>query len=222
MSTPYDFVLLRLKPMNTEISFSTSSFLIDYSFNPSFHQNLVGDVVMLPNKFSIPTKDTVKRGIEWLPDIDLNVGDRVIVDYFQLLQHFGKIVHRYSNDSQELYIRDGNDFLVFVNYHELFCKIDPIVPLNGWVIYEGIYDDESYGEFKNKLLSEKMGRVKYVGKSNLEYQDGSIDVDGFDIGDIIIFKKGFYRKLENDLYATQDKNYYLTQKRWILATLKNQ
>lgn len=222
MIIPYDFVLLRLKPMNTEISFFTSSFLIDYSFNPSFHQNLVGDVVMLPNKFSIPTKDTVKRGIEWLPDIDLNVGDRVIVDYFQLLQHFGKIVHRYSNDSQELYIRDGNDFLVFVNYHELFCKIDPIVPLNGWVIYEGIYDDESYGEFKNKLLSEKMGRVKYVGKSNLEYQDGSIDVDGFDIGDIIIFKKGFYRKLENDLHATQDKNYYLTQKRWILATLKNQ
>lgn len=221
MTIPYDFVLLKIKPMNAEIAFSTSKLLIDYSFNPSSHQNLIGEVVMIPNRFSNPTKETVKLGIEWLPDADLKVGDKVIVDYFQLLQHFGRIVHKYSEDSQDLYIKDGNDYMVFVHYHELFCKIDPIVPLNGWIIYEGIYEDKSFKDYKKKILSEKMGKVKYIGKSNLKYHDGSTDVDEFNIGDTIIFKKGFYRKLENDIHATQNKNYYLTQKRWILATLKN-
>jgi hypothetical protein len=104
---------------------------------------------------------------------------------------------------------------VFVPYHELFCRLDPIVPLNGWVIYEGITIKHTFGEYTKEALSVNTGKVKYIGKPNVEYWDGAKDVDGFDVGDTIVFKKGMYRKLENDLHATLDKNLYLVQGRWI-------
>lgn len=218
---PFDKVLLKLKPVNEGITFTNGqTLLIDHTFNPANHQNVVAQVVKLPLNFTKPSKEAKQRGIEWLPDLDLEVGDMVIVDYYQVLQHFGDRVHKYSEDAQDLYIEEGGEFYVFVNYHEIFCKTDPIVPLNGWVIYEGIHQDKGYKEFRKTVLSEKTGVVKYLGKPNLEYQDKSEDVTGIAVGDTVVFRKGMYRKLEFDMHATQEKNLYLTQRKWILGVLE--
>lgn len=220
---PFDRVLLKLKPVNEGIIFTNGqTLLIDHTFNPSNHQNVVAEVIKIPLKFTKPSITSKQSGIEWLPDLDLKVGDRVIVDYFQVLQHFGDRVHKYSEDAQDLYIEENGDYYVFVNYHEIFCRIDPIVPLNGWVIYEGIHKELSFGEFKKTELSEKTGIVKYLGRPNLEYYDGSEDITNIAAGDTIVFRKGMYRKLEVDMYATQEKNLYLTQRKWILGILNNQ
>lgn len=217
-----DNVLVKLKPVNDKIIFTNGTeLLIDHTFNPSHHQNVVGEIAKVPERFSRPTPETKRSGIDWLPQLDLSVGDKVIVDYFQMLQNFGTHVHKIIDDPQDMFIEYEDDFYVFVPYHEIFARIDPIVPLNGYIIYEGINTEVKMLAHTKTYLEMSRGIVKYVGKKNLEYADDKIDVDGIAPGDEIVFKKGMFRKLENNLHATLDKNLYLVQRRWIHAVIKN-
>jgi hypothetical protein len=217
-----DNVLIKLKPVNDKVIFSNGKeLLIDHTFNPASHQNVIAEVVKLPEKFTKPSPESKKEGIEWLPQLDLKIGDKVIVDYFLVLQNFGKLVHRYIDKPNEMYLEWKGEYYVFVPYHEIFTRLDPIVPLNGWVIYEGIHKEVNALKYKKTYLEVNRGIVKYVGKKNLEYVDDKSDVDGLAPGDEIVFKKGMYRKLENDVHATLDKNLYLVQRRYVQAIVKN-
>lgn len=215
---PKDNVLIKLKPVHEYVEFqSGGKLLIDYTYNPSQHQCVVGEIVKTPEKFTEPNLFTKRDGIEWLPALDVVAGDKVIVDYFKVLQNFGTLAHRYIDNPTDMYIHWDGEYYVFVPYHELFCKLDPVVPLNGWVIYEAITLNNTFGEYTKTYISQNTGIVRYVGKPNVKYVDGRDDVTGLEAGDKIVFKKGMYRKLENDIHATLDKNLYLVQAKWIMG-----
>lgn len=212
---PLDRVLVRLpKPTNDEITFSNGvKLFLDTTYEPGFHAMVNGTVVQVCENF---TKES-----EWIPEIEVSPGDDVIIDYFQMLNHMGTLVHRYIEFPEDMYLEWDGGYFVFINYSELFAKAD-LTPLNGYVIYEGIYKKVGFGEYQKEILLENKGIAYRVGKMNKSYiTEESDDVD-IQEGDEFYFKKGMYRKLEYDVHATKNKNLYLVQRRYITAKCQDQ
>lgn len=220
-----DKILVKLDfPKNTEINFAGGKLLMTSDFTPAEHAKVHVEVVQTPIKMSKPSIETVANGIEWLPQMELKRGDKIIIDYFGAMNNFGTMVHRFMEYSNDLYIIYEGEYFVFINYHEAWAKIEEngeLTPLNGYIIFEGIHKTKKALEYEKKLFNSALGIAKYVGKSNLEYFDEGVK-DNEDIvsGDEFVFRKGMYRKLEYNIHAKFDKNFYLVQKRYVLAKQK--
>jgi co-chaperonin GroES (HSP10) len=213
LKIPYNQVLVKLpKPKNDQIHFKGGGTLyLDTYYEPAFHTWVKAEIIAVCSGFR-------GDGPQWIPQIEVKPGDIVICDYFQILNHMGDRVHKYIEHPIDKYIEYDGDYFVFIDYQELFAK-DDLTPLNGYVIYEGVFDDVGYGEYKKEVLSEIKGKAVSVGEPNVSYPDGVTDEIDLNIGDIFYFTKGMYRKLEYDLHATHNKNLYLTQRRYVLAKI---
>lgn len=212
----HDRVLLKLPtPTNGKITFkSGQSIYLDTSSEPARHVNVHAEVVKVCEKFSF--RKGKPSNYDYQPQIEIVPGDEVIVDYFQILNHMGDLVHKHIESPKDMYIEWEGEYYVFVDYYELYAKRvkDVLVPLNGYVIYEGEYNERSWGERSTKVLSERRGKVKYVGKPNVAYADDrDIDAEGLKPGEKFWFTNKFYRKLEYDLHS-KEGDLYVTQLRY--------
>jgi hypothetical protein len=228
---PYDKVLLKMKPVNDKIVFSNGGeLLIDTTFNSADHANVIAEVIQIPQKFSTPTESTAQKGIEWKPTCDVKPGDKVIIDYHECMINFGTKVNRFIGHPVEMFLEWEGEYFVFINYHSMYAKIDgdDLVPLNGYVIFEGVSNKMTFGEYTKETFDPGQGVIKYVGNCNVEYiktrnfkgQGWLFDVDGMAPGEKCYFRKragGMHRKLEYDSHATHNKNLYVIQRRYILA-----
>lgn len=216
----YDRVLIKLpKPVNDTIEFESGVKLyLDTSYEPARHTMVTGTVVKVCKKFTFDTDFTK----EWLPQIEVSPGDSVILDYFQILNNMGSLVHRYTDNPTDMYLLHEGSYYVFVDYHELWAKKTDagLVPLNGYIIYKGIVDKTTFGVYVKEDLNRSEGIVVAVGGNNLKYREDIYeDVDGVNVGDHVVFRKDKYRKLEYDTHATENKDLYLVQKRYIMGVL---
>ena len=211
---PHNQVLVKLpKPKNDKITFDSGVTLyLDNTFEPANHTYVNAEVVAVCGGFKNKDK------LPWIPQIEVKPGDRVICDYFQILNHMGLKVHEYAEAPIDMYLEWEGEYFVFIDYHELFAK-DDLTPLNGYVIYEGIYDVVEFGEYKKETLSDKSGKAIAIGKPNVSYSRKHSDEIDLSVGDTFFFKKGMYRKLEYDLHAKHNNNLYLVQRRYIYAKI---
>ena len=102
-----------------------------------------------PQTLSRITKKLIAReyqlSMDWATTHELNPGDRVMFRY-----QYG-----WERDSFE---KDGN--VLLIPYEAIVCKLDPVVPVNGYLLIEAF--DQKGGVV--------MGEVKYAGKPNFAYR----------------------------------------------------
>lgn len=114
------------------------------------------------------------------PILSVNVGDRVM---------FSFIVHR--NTSHE-----GHEGLLLVHSDELICKIDPVQPLNGYLLVrmdenDGLKDRNNYGT----------ATVVYAAPC-AEYRDGGVDDDRIVPGSKVAFLRSSCVRMEANEFNT--------------------
>ena len=223
-------IMIKLDPENDHIKTKSGFTLyIDTSFDPEKHQVVTGVVCGLPSRLTYTGKPNL--GMEWLTDMEIREGDRVIVYYLS-------VVNALKKEHQRYFFKDDDKY-VFVPYSKVFVVIrdGEIIPVNGYVLVEPC-EDPFVGDTKKRLakiglelvtLNTKsntnvsFGVVRYVGKPIREYiEDGYTD-KGVDVkvGDTVVLRKVSDIPLQYNLHAKLDggKTFWRVQRRKILAVV---
>lgn len=99
------------------------------------------ELCSLANEFSLP----------WDPQDEVGIGDRVLFHY---------VNHLVTEEEGVEIFQDGRQ-LMLIPYYQLYCRLDPIEPLNGYVLIEQIhYAKESWLSAR----PDSTGIVRHVGR----------------------------------------------------------
>jgi len=200
---------------------------IDTSFEPEKHIVRVGEVVALPKR--IITSGT---GLPWETEIELMIGDRVVM-YFLAVQNC-------LAPEKKNYARDGDNVWIFIKYHNIYAAIrdGKIIPINGYILVEPMEDPEWIRQKEQAARADLelpdlrkpsntdvvYGRIAYIGKPNKSYIDSIYKADKYyDLkeGDEIVMKKIRDIPVEYEYHAKIDggRKLYRAQRHDILAKL---
>lgn len=225
-----NYILVKLDPDNTSIKLKSGFQLyVDTSFDPEKHQVVTGTVYGIPSKLEY--SGTPNKGLPWLTDMEVKLGDKVVVYYLAIVNALKK--------EQQRYFFEGSDKYVLITYNNIFTVYGDgfVKPINGYVLIEPCSDPflEKTKERLKKLNLEwvkldtksntnvSFGIVRYMGKPNREYVDEGASDDGVDvkIGDTVVLRKVSDIPLQFNLHAKIDggKVYYRAQRRKILAVI---
>lgn len=193
--------------INNYILLKTSQIFNDYMgsnpyYNPLHHINRWAEVVQLPEHLIY---DINKPHITMFhkTEIEVNIGDEVLVNEVSLATALGTLTSDAKDDSdcyRQCYYKDGNDIYFYLRYSELFLSKDKM--LNGNVLVKSIDEEHS---FFGRTTKANLGIVVNVGSKNKEYLFGGKDAD-VSIGDIILFKKN--QVLHEGNYIIKGKHIY--------------
>ena len=187
-----------------------------------------GVVAGLPSKLYYSGE--VNNGMPWLCDMELRMGDRVIIYYLS-------VVNALKQETQKYFMKDGERF-VFIPYSSIYAKVidGKPFPINGYCLIEPCEDPYqiSVAEKMKKIgltyvgsMAPKrtnthvvFGVVKYVSAPIKEYAGGDSD-EGVDVkaGDKVVMKKITDVLLQYETHSKIDdkKPYYRVQRRHIYA-----
>lgn len=221
-------VLIKLNPDNDKIKLKNGFEL--YIVPEEKDTTVTGTVCTLPSKLKYTGEPNI--GMPWLTDIEVEIGDEVIVYYLSVLNAL-------RQEMQKYFIRD-NERYIFIPYSSIFVKIKEgkPVPVNGYCLIEPI-DDPTYVRIEERLKAIGLvsavprrkktnshvvfGKVRYISKPNLEYVGGAGSDKGVDIevGDTVVMKKISDILMQYELHQVVDdkKPYYRVQRRYIYAKL---
>lgn len=202
---------------------------IDITFDPEKHATVTGTVYGLPSHLYYSGKPNI--GMPWETQMELKMGDKVIVYYLS-------IVNAFKKESRK-YILEGEDRYVFIPYSSIFAVYGEgfVKPINGYCLIEPT-EDPFIVEQKRRMTAIGMelvklktktntnvvfGRVRYIGIPNRQYVDDYMTDEGVDIktGDIVVMRKISDIPLQYDLHARIDggAKYWRCQRRNILAKI---
>jgi co-chaperonin GroES (HSP10) len=219
-------VMVKLDAKNDYIETKSGlRLLLDTSFEPEKHVVRVGTVEALPRELQF------KKEIPWETEIELKLGDRVVM-YFMAIQNC-------LSKEQKKYAQEGKDVYIFIKYHNIYAIIrgEEIIPINGYVLVEPIEDPEwirlNEQASKAGLIIPDMrklskthityGKIAYLGKPNLRYSEKYKSDEYYDlkVGDEIIMKKIRDIPVEYEYHAKMDggRKLYRMQRHDILAVL---
>lgn len=204
MDLLFNNVLIKFDEEPEEIEVSGVSLKIDTSFNKMQHQVTTGTVMALPQRLYFDRTNVVKS-VEYDVDMELQVGDRVIMSYLS----YGEAIKNASIDGCH-----------YVRYDEIHVILrgDQVIPINGLVLIEPINMTES-NEVKevSKFLilpdyvkiqkSETRGIVRYKGKPVKRYLLDRFDTiyeseDDVQVGDYVYFSPNYAVPLQYDMHKS--------------------
>lgn len=225
-----NYILVKLDPENTSIKLKSGFQLyIDTSFDPEKHQVVTGTVYGIPSHLEYTGE--ANKGLPWLTDMEVKLGDKVVVYYLAIVNAL--------KPEQQRYFFEGGDKYVLITYNNIFTVFGDgfVRPINGYCLIEPCSDPflEKTKERLKKLNIEwvqlntksnvnvSFGVVRYMGKPNRDYVDEGQSDDGVDvkIGDTVVLRKVSDIPLQFNLHARIDegKLYYRVQRRKILAVI---
>jgi len=221
-------VLIKLDPDNDTIKLGNDFTLyIDISFEVEKHATITGEVRGLPSHLYYSGQ--ANKGMPWLTEMELKIGDRVVIYYLSVVNAFQKTVMKY-------FIKDGEKY-VFIPYDKIYAVFGEgfVKPINGYCLVEPT-EDPVLADRKRRM--EKIGlemvvldqkkntkvtfaKIKYLGRKNTEYADENSTDDGVDVGvgDIVALRKTYDIPLEYELHSKIEKASKLlrVQRRSMLA-----
>lgn len=228
-STLSNRVLVRLDPENDKIETKSGfKFDIDTSYEPEKHVVRLGTVEAVPERLNSKNKDL---GLMWETDMEIKVGDRVIM-YFLAVQNC-------LSKEQKCYVRENGTTKIYVKYNNIYAAIrdGKVFPVNGYVFVEPTEDPswEKYVE-RCKLLNMEavdmrepskshvtFGKVAYLGKPIKKYHASHKTDDGYDleVGDTVVMKRIRDIPVEYEYHAKIDggRKLYRMQRNDILAKI---
>ena len=115
-------VLVELELYNDQVKFEDGTSLeLDVSYNPENHVRVDGIVKAFSPDVKID-KARKHSSYEWLPEIDINVGDHVYFSYFTVLMALGRKANEAADFTNERYLECDGKLYIFVHYTELFFQ----------------------------------------------------------------------------------------------------
>lgn len=164
---------------------------VDDSYEPGKHQPITGTIVACPETLIYGQDDTQ----EWDVPMEVQIGDKVIVDFFYLYDAIENCHTKEILGKQ----------CVFLPYNALLCakRIDTIIPLNGLVLGTAlspedltIYENLHKRKFKHDL---RLSKVIHVGARVKEYYYTK-ESDDFDpeVGSVVVLDNFCDLPLENE------------------------
>ena len=220
-------VMVKLDPSNDMVETESGFKLyIDTSYEPEKHIVRLGTVIKAPKR--LYNRDFMGE-VPWVTHPQIQDGDRVIM-YFLAVQNC-------LSKEQKKFIREGDDFYIFIRYHNIYAVIrdDKIIPINGYVLVEPVEDP---AKVRRKELAAKLdlilpepkelsktdctyGKIAYIGEPNARYNhpQRSDEHYNLNVGDTIIMKRIRDIPLEYELHAKLDggRKMYRMQRHDILA-----
>ena len=183
MRIPINKVALRPIIDPSKVNIGGVELIIQTDWNPENHQPVWMEVICVPDRLSMLTDDDPNL-MSWLPEIEITVGDKVLVKY-------NAVIHAQ---------RDGD--IYFINYESLILK-QPDIPINGYVLLEPVYEDIP---FVGKQEDKRYGIVKLIGKPVIKYRNKDLNDDiDIEAGDkVIIGLKYTQRAQRNAIPVFQD------------------
>lgn len=125
-------------------------------------------------------RGAVKSTVEVKPVVELKEGDKVFFSY---------LIH--NRDGAFV---DGN---IVCHYDSLICKVDPIVPLNGYLLVK--MDEAEW--WKKDINRYGEATVMFAGPCT-EYREGGFDDPNVTVGSRVLFEKNSCVRLEVDVFNT--------------------
>jgi co-chaperonin GroES (HSP10) len=223
-----NFVFIKLDSENASIKLKSGFELyVDRSFNPEKHAQVVGQVYGLPSHLQYTGQPN--RGMPWLTDMEIRMGDKVILYYLSVINALKKENSRF--------IIEGEDKYIFVPYNTVYAIVrgEEIIPVNGYALIEPVENPDitrtrervkalgmEYVETGRKISNEvTFGKIKYLGTANREYVDENQSDRGVDVavGDTVVIRKTADVPLQYDLHqkVNQGVKLFRVQRRNIMA-----
>ena len=163
------------------------------------------------------------ESVEYLTDINLEVGDKVFFHYLQIDIAI----------NQRRIIEEDGKFFIFIKHDSLFMSIrnEEIVMHNGWMLLEPVdkaVDKDSVVNTKIPKNRQKhdplKGRIAFLGDPVKEYWWGNNETDeGINVnkGDTVIFLPHSDIPLEYDMHQSLKEKYYRVQRKELLSIYLN-
>jgi len=210
MDLLFNNVLIKFDDEPEEIEVSGVKLKIDTTYNKMQHQVTTGTVMGLPQRLYFDRTDVVKS-VEYDVDMELEVGDRVIMSYLS----YGEAIKNASVDECH-----------YVRYDEILVAMrgDQVIPLNGLVLIEPINmtDSNEVKEVSKFLLlpdyvkiqkSETRGIVRYKGKAVKRYVLDRFDTiyesdDDVQVGDYVYFSPNYAVPLQYEMHQSLPMTLY--------------
>ena len=223
-------VMIELDSENDHIKMKTGGEIyLDTSYEPDKHVTVTGTVRAIPTSLRFDPENP--SYMPWDTDMEIKIGDRVIIHYLAVMNCFRPEMKKY-------WVQDGKR-LVFIQYRSIFCLIreDVIIPINGYCLVEPIPDRyiESLKERADTAglilagMNEKnnkrvvYGRVAYISIPNKRYFDSIYTDKGVDIspGDEVVMRKISDLPTEYEFHAKLDggRKFYRVQRCDIFGVL---
>lgn len=217
---PKNFVLVEVSCLrHKKIAFEEGlEIIVDPSFHPEQHAQTQGVVKAVPESLYFNNKD-VMNSVEYLTDIEVEVGDQVFFHYLQINNAISKkrIIHE-----------DGK-FFIFVRYDSLFCAIrdGEVVMCNGWMLLKPVAKASDKITAKSDRLPKDrqtfdplMGEIAHVGNPVKEYFYGKHEADsGINVeqGQLVAFLPNSDIPLEYNMHQSLKDTYYRVQRKELLG-----
>jgi len=192
---------------------------IDNDFQPENHVRIINRVVAVPRNLKFSTDPQRFKTMEWDTEMELKYNDLVWINYLAGIKAIqveceGKyyILIPYS----QIYLARREKFIKTTNRMR-----ETVIVLNGYVIIEPITEKASdildVAEKKNM----RVAHVRLLGRPNNKYKNPDLVEDNYiRTGDRVVMKNVHHRKLESNVHARFNKDFYVTQRPRILGILK--
>lgn len=222
-------VCVKLDPANDMIETKSGlKLIVDTSFEPEKHVVRIGTVEAVPSTLVYCHK---KASYPWETQMEIKVGDRVVM-YFMAVQNC-------LAKEQKRYFHKGKDVWIFIKYHNIYAVLEEnnIRPINGYVLVEPVEDPAWLAKVerlktkgielpdlrKPSKTDVTYGKIAYMATPNRRYADDykSDEYHNEKVGDTIIMKRIRDIPVEYEYHAKMDggRQLYRMHRHDILAVV---
>jgi len=163
----------------------------------SAHLDRYGIVTKVPDKLIYNPKKGYDWLMPWETEVEVQVGEMVWFDYYH-----GKHCP-FIQVENKMYRMINYRYLIVAKHSIMYSVADIIadivLPLNGFCLFEQVFESPSSQLIVDKHLNKKQGIVKYLGNRNKSYVSRKRfdDID-LQVGDKVIFRNETECLLENE------------------------
>jgi translation initiation factor IF-1 len=211
---------------NKKLKLPGTELEIDTSFNPERHVDVLATVMKVPTRLTYFHKKKIGCQINammWRTRIEIKKGDKVYVDYLEVLNALGPFFNPMSEGEESRFIiTPDKDLYVFVHYSRIYAKIvhNGIHPLNGYVICA-----RGPGDTMKAIRDGYMDyfyKVIYTGHETFGYAHSRLkDVKVYP-GDWVCFRGNHRVTLSNAMIENKESKLLIVQRRDIIGILNEE
>lgn len=178
------------------------------SVDTSAHLDRYGVVAKVPDKIYCETEKDSLWKVPWETELELQVGDMVWFDYYrgkecQFIQVEEK-TYRIVNYRFLIVAKRKLYDVTLTTYPPQNKEVYINIPLNGYCLFEQVFETPNSQLIFNKQQNKKQGIVKYTGSRNKKYYRASkkrpekFDDIEIKVGDRVVFRNETECLLENE------------------------
>ncbi len=111
IKSPFNYVVTKSIRRMDKVHLGGQKIFLDTSYAPENHQEVIHEVIQVPDRLIYSRKDTMPRSMQWDTDMELQVGDIVWVNYLAVIK-----AHRFTYNGETYY---------FFPYWRIYLTIRP-------------------------------------------------------------------------------------------------